>query len=611
MYHKLKHTVITLISFLVLVLSNHSKAQELRCGTMERFEYESKENNALLLQRNNISKTLKEWKKNSSTPDSYTIPVVFHIIYKNESEYVSFEQVMSQLEVLNQDFNRTNPDANLTPAQFQDVAADCNISFCLAQRTENNDTTSGITYTQTSVSSFSLYDNRIFQDSLGGKTIWNSSDYLNIYVCDLTNALGFSSFPGGNPNRDAIVVDFSNFGTIDIAPPFNKGRTATHELGHWLDLYHIWGGGNCSTDEVDDTPSQETENYGCPVHPSPTCDNNGDMFQNYMDYTNDACMNLFTNGQKERMHATLNTERLGIGNTDFCQLPNEDIGINSNIQPLENQIYCGENLELITSLYNYSENAITKAIIYYQLDDENPIEFEWTGNIDPNTSQEINLGDQIFSSGEHILKIYSSLPNGFRDINPLNDTSYISFTITQGTNIDFAIQTDNYAEENYWAILNSQNDTVASGNELVSNEINTFNYCQDLDSCYTLVIYDIYDDGICCDFGNGFVAVNGQNFSGDFGSELQIDLCNTIGIDEVMKSNFVKVYPNPTYDYITIESKTLIEEVRIYDIYGKNVLQKNCHSNKELVNLYMLSSGAYFLQLLTNNQTQSVKIIKR
>ena len=611
MYHKLKHTVITLISFLVLVLSNHSKAQELRCGTMERFEYESKENNALLLQRNNISKTLKEWKKNSSTPDSYTIPVVFHIIYKNESEYVSFEQVMSQLEVLNQDFNRTNPDANLTPAQFQDVAADCNINFCLAQRTENNDTTSGITYTQTSVSSFSLYDNRIFQDSLGGKTIWNSSDYLNIYVCDLTNALGFSSFPGGNPNRDAVVVDFSNFGTIDITPPFNKGRTATHELGHWLDLYHIWGGGNCSTDEVDDTPTQETENYGCPTHPSPTCDNNGDMFQNYMDYTNDACMNLFTNGQKERMHATLNTERLGIGNTDFCQLPYEDIGINSNIQPLENQIYCGENLELITSLYNYSENAITKAKIYYQLDDENPIEFEWTGNIDPNTSQEINLGDQIFSTGEHILKIYSSLPNGFRDINPLNDTSYISFTITQGTNIDFAIQTDNYAEENYWAILNSQNDTVASGNELVSNEINTFNYCQDLDSCYTLVIYDIYDDGICCDFGNGFVAVNGQNFSGDFGSELQIDLCNTIGIDEVIKSDFVKVYPNPTNDYITIESKTLIEEVRIYDIYGKNVLQKNCHSNKELVNLYMLSSGAYFLQLLTNNQTQSVKIIKR
>jgi hypothetical protein len=116
---------------------------------------------------------------------------------------------------------------------------------------------------------------------------------------------------------------------------------------------------------------------------------------------------------------------------------------------------------------------------------------------------------------------------------------------------------------------------------------------------------------MCCDFGNGFVTVNGQNFSGDFGSELQIDLCNTIGISEIMEINSAKVYPNPTNDIITIESKTLIEEVRIYDIYGKNVLQKNCHSNKELVNLYELRSGAYFLQLITNEQTQSFKIIKR
>ena len=518
---------------------------------------------------------------------------------------------MSQLDVLNQDFNRTNSDANQTPSEFLDVAADCNISFCLAQRTENNDTTSGITYTQTSVSSFSLYDNRIFQDSLGGKNIWNNSDYLNIYVCDLTNALGFSSFPGGNDNRDAVVVDFSNFGTIDIAPPFNKGRTATHELGHWLDLYHIWGSGNCGSDEVDDTPSQETENYGCPAHPSPTCDNNGDMFQNYMDYTNDACMNLFTNGQKERMHATLNTERLGIGNADFCQLPYEDIGISNNVQPSENEIYCGENLELITSLFNYSENTITKASIFYQIDDDNPIEYEWSGNLNPNTSQEINLGNITFSTGEHTLKIYSSSPNDFRDINATNDTSLLSFTITQGTNIDFVIQTDNYAEENYWAILNNHNDMILSENELVSNEINSFNYCQDLDSCYTLVIYDIYEDGMCCDFGNGYVSVNGQNFSGDFGSELQIDLCNTIDINEVKEINSVLVYPNPTNDFITVESKTPIELIRIYDLYGKNLVQKNCHSNKELVYLYSLGSGAYFLQLITNKQTHSVKIIKK
>lgn len=595
----------------IMGLNFTSHAQELRCGTMERLEHEIKNDNDLLKKRLEIKKKIKKWKKNSSTPNSFTIPVVVHIIYENESENVSYEQIMSQLDVLNQDFNRTNPDANQTPNEFLDVAADCNISFCLAQRTEENDTTTGITYTQTNVSSFSLYDNRIFQDSLGGKTIWNNSDYLNIYVCDLTNALGFASFPGGDENRDAIVIDYSNFGTINVSPPFNKGRTATHELGHWLDLYHIWGPGNCGSDEVDDTPSQETENYGCPSHPSPTCSNNGDMFQNYMDYTNDACMNLFTNGQKERMHATLNTERLGIGNPDFCILPFEDIGINTNVSPSENENYCGAEIELKTSLYNYSENQINSASIIYQFDNETPVEYEWNGNLSSNSSIEINLGNYSLNAGNHILKIYSSSPNGFRDINPNNDTLVINFSISGGTNFDFLIQTDNYAEENYWAILNSQNDTIISNNELISNELNSFNYCQDIDSCYTLVIYDLYDDGMCCDFGNGYISVNGQNFSGDFGSELEIDLCNTIGISEVAYNDLIKIYPNPTSRNITIESNNLIENIRVFDIYGKNVFQKYCSSNKELLNLQHLNSGAYFLQIITNKQKESFKIIKQ
>lgn len=605
------HTLLLLFSILLLGYSHSLLGQDLRCGTMERFEHECKENQDLLLNRKAINMKIKKWKKNNIANESFVIPVVFHIIYKNENEYIPFEQIMSQLDVLNQDFNRTNPDANQTPSEFSDVAADCNISFCLAQRTENNDSTTGITYTETNVSSFSLYDNRIFQDSLGGKTIWISSDYLNIYVCDLTNALGFSSFPGGDENRDAIVVDFSNFGTINVSPPFNKGRTATHELGHWLDLYHIWGPGNCGSDEVEDTPSQEIENYGCPSHPSPSCDNNGDMFQNYMDYTNDACMNLFTNGQKERMHATLNTERQGIGNTDFCALPFEDIGINDNILPANNQSYCGLNLELKTSLFNYSENAINSASIYYQIDNNPAVEFEWNGNLSPYSSQEINLGNQNFSTGEHTLKIYSSSPNGFRDINPNNDTTSVTFNISEGISIDFVIQTDNYAEENYWAILNSQNDTVVSENELISNGMNSFSYCQDIDSCYTLVIYDNYDDGICCDFGNGYVSVNGQNFNGNFGSELQIDLCNTIGINELKVDNSFRVYPNPSSDKVNIEATKPIEEVRLVDIYGKNVFQKNCSSNKELVSLQHLNSGAYFLQIITNEQIQFIKIIKQ
>ena len=221
------------------------------------------------------------------------------------------------------------------------------------------------------------------------------------------------------------------------------------------------------------------------------------------------------------------------------------------------------------------------------------------------------VGNQNFSTGEHTLKIYSSSPNGFRDINPNNDTTSVTFNISEGISIDFVIQTDNYAEENYWAILNSQNDTVVSENELISNGMNSFSYCQDIDSCYTLVIYDNYDDGICCDFGNGYVSVNGQNFNGNFGSELQIDLCNTIGINELKVDNSFRVYPNPSSDKVNIEATKPIEEVRLVDIYGKNVFQKNCSSNKELVSLQHLNSGAYFLQIITNEQIQFIKIIKQ
>ena len=339
---------------------------QLRCGTMERWNSEVKNNPQLIEKRHSIELEIKQWKKSSSA-NSFNIPVVFHVIYENESENVSSEQIQSQLDVLNQDFNRTNPDANQTPSEFLNLAADCGINFCLAQRTPNNDTTSGITYTQSDISSFSLYDNRIFHDSLGGKTIWDPSRYLNIYICDLTNALGFASFPGGNVSRDAVVINYSNLGTIDVSPPFNKGRTATHELGHWLNLLHIWGDGNCGNDQVEDTPIQNTENYGCPSHPSPSCSNSGDMFQNYMDYTDDGCMNLFTNGQKDRMHATLNTQRLDLNNSQACSLPFEDVGINQNISPANNQEYCGTEVEIISSLLNFSNSNIYQSEIHLLL----------------------------------------------------------------------------------------------------------------------------------------------------------------------------------------------------------------------------------------------------
>ena len=161
---------------LIILISSEGFSQ-LRCGTMQRWNIETKDHPQLIEKRQKIENDIIKWQK-STALNSYNIPVVFHVLYENESENISLEQIQSQLDVLNQDFNRTNPDANQTPSEFLNVAANCNINFCLAQRTPNNDSTSGITYTQTDISSFSLYDNRIFNDSLGGKTIWNPKRYL-------------------------------------------------------------------------------------------------------------------------------------------------------------------------------------------------------------------------------------------------------------------------------------------------------------------------------------------------------------------------------------------------------------------------------------------------
>lgn len=238
-----------------------------------------------------------------------TIPVVVHVVYNTTAQNVSDAQIQSQINILNQDFRKLNSDWTGTPAGFQSLVADCEINFCLAQRDPNGNATTGIVRKQTTVTSFSTND-AVKYTANGGDNAWPSSSYLNIWVCNLSGGvLGYAQFPGGPAATDGVVITYTGFGnTGTAAAPFNKGRTATHEVGHWLNLYHIWGddGTACTgSDNCSDTPNQADENYGCPSFPQVSCSNgaNGDMFMNYMDYTDDACMYMFTLGQKARMQA--------------------------------------------------------------------------------------------------------------------------------------------------------------------------------------------------------------------------------------------------------------------------------------------------------------------
>jgi PKD repeat protein len=245
---------------------------------------------------------------------SRNIPIVVHVIHNGDAlgsgENISDAQVMSQVTVLNADFSATNTDFNST-SFYNSVKTNMDIQFCLATQDPNGQPTTGINRVNYGTASFG----QSAAEAMKAATQWDPTKYFNIWVCrfggDLNGILGYAQFPNsGAANTDGVIIGFNYFGTTGaVSAPYNKGRTVTHEVGHCFGLFHIWGddGTACTgSDNVADTPNQADENYGCP-NPATniSCSNSGDMSMNYMDYTDDACMYMFTTGQKARVDAVL------------------------------------------------------------------------------------------------------------------------------------------------------------------------------------------------------------------------------------------------------------------------------------------------------------------
>ena len=235
------------------------------------------------------------------------IKVIVHVVYKNATENISDAQIRSQIVVLNRDFRATNPDKSKTPPPWKGLVADSGISFVLDR----------VTRTQTTKGPFT-WDDKVKKAATGGIAPINPKKYLNLWVCALSGGLlGYAQFPGGPQTTDGVVINYRAFGTMGTASsPFNKGRTATHEIGHYFNLRHIWGDtpGCSGGDMVADTPNCSDANTGKPKWPRITCNNgpHGDMFMNYMDYTDDDTMFMFTPQQVARMHVALMTLRSGL-----------------------------------------------------------------------------------------------------------------------------------------------------------------------------------------------------------------------------------------------------------------------------------------------------------
>lgn len=257
--------------------------------------------------KNTLQQTSPLTQRDTFANEIINIPVVVHVLYNTPAQNISDAQIQSQLTALNKDFNNQNTDRALRPSVFDHFAAEVRIRFCLARVTPDGMATKGIIRKQTAVAVFSA-DDAVKNKMRGGDDPWDCKRYLNIWVCNLgERMLGYASLPGGPANVDGVVIGFDVFGTVgNLRSQFNKGRTLTHEVGHWLGAKHIWGDTDCGNDEVDDTPRQQSYNFGCRSFPHVTeCSENayGDMFMNFMDFSDDACMNMFTVGQKKRMRA--------------------------------------------------------------------------------------------------------------------------------------------------------------------------------------------------------------------------------------------------------------------------------------------------------------------
>jgi hypothetical protein len=240
----------------------------------------------------------------NAAPALITIPVVVHIVYNTSAENISDAQVQSQIAVLNTDYQKLNADTAEIPSYYRSLAANCGFRFGLAQLDTNGEATTGIIRKHTGVQSFIINDG-IKSSVTGGDDGWDRDHYLNIWVGNLTGGiLGYSSIPGGPKATDGIVVLYTAFGTNGTATaPFNRGRTTTHEVGHWLNMIHTWGDDSCGNDQVADTPPQEAPTYGDPSGIIVSCGNApyGNLYMDYMDFTDDIGMHLFTYGQRDRM----------------------------------------------------------------------------------------------------------------------------------------------------------------------------------------------------------------------------------------------------------------------------------------------------------------------
>jgi hypothetical protein len=446
-------------AYCVIVFALHAPvstfAQD-RCGTVE---FSSK-----LTQRRNVTETpqqFEEWLRTRPTvkqrPGSgnrpqtttYQVPVVVHIVHNGETvgngTNISDAQILSQIATLNRDYQRLNADAVNTPADFTSVAGAFDLEFVLAQQDPEGLATTGIVRVPGPKTQWTINDNYL----LKSQSYWPAEDYLNLWVCNITDYLGYAQFPvsslpglensSNNRLSDGVVIAYNAFGSVDdgpfnLDPQYNKGRTATHEIGHFFGLRHIWGddGTACGNagDYVADTPDQAGRTYNCPAHPAYSCTPAVmKMFQNYMDYTDDQCMNLFTQLQVARMTTVIeNSPRrvslLGSHGLDPPTPVANDAGIKAILAPTE--ITCDNTVTPVIEIRNYGSNAITSVRVQLKVNSVTKETTTETVNLAPLEATTITFNNIAITPGTADFTFTIIQTNGGTDGNAGNNIKSVT-----------------------------------------------------------------------------------------------------------------------------------------------------------------------------------------
>ncbi len=581
------------------------------------------------------------------------IPVVVHVIHNGDpygvDENITDEQVQSQITVMTQDFRKMigTPGYNTNP-----IGADIQIEFVLAKVDPNGNPTNGIERINMCQD---FWEMSSINSTVKPQTIWDPTQYMNMWSVVFGGAdsgiLGYAQFPSASTsaataNTDGVVAGYNYFGSSDLtigsfSPPYDKGRTMTHEVGHFLGLYHTFQGGcagenNTSGDFCADTPAVATPNYGCTFNNScPTGGN--DMIENYMDYTDDTCMNIFTNEQKARIVSVMNSfPRRTSLKTSTKDLP---IPLFANDAEVKIENYCtGAGNPCIGNahkilLYNRGTSNLTSATINYDVNGGAISSYNWTGNLAPNKYEVVTV---TTTQNSGTLNVSIANTNGVADQRAGNNTASKAFSFTPATpptdyaftNFTFDLIGDPWGNETTWDLRNSADAVVYSGGPYTFTGVagtqvleSGMNWTLPAD-CYTFTIYDGFGDGMggsgASDEGSWTITTNGGATTvgtggGNFGSSESVSFTNASLSTSDFGLNSISIYPNPTKDVLNISIPAELGTNVSYEVYnylGQNVMKSTSSNSNFMVNTSNFSTGVYFIKLQTESGAKTFRFIK-